>query len=371
MTAKVIDEGVNAEIIAVIEAEDRPSLLRFNEELLDKKYRHIMLVDGNDPRGIDVGIMTKSGFPIRTIRSNVDAEDAQGIVFSRDCPEYEVVTQNGTQLFILVNHFKSQSGGGGPKRKRQAMRCGRSSIAWSAKGSTSSCSETSTKDRRRRSSGRQPRRALRQQQSARRGLLAPWLQPRPATRHLRLMWDPEPARLHLHLCRASSPHSPEVRFSARACGAHAKPVLRPGRRIPRSRTKPAGVGPLSRIHRSQRLTAVARPTPDQAPPRRIRPRGGGSPHVSLHFACARARARESRAAPADQAKARLRRAFARSCNLAVRLPTTPAYSRGTLTAADCVVELPLRVPVACRSSCRPVHYQLHCARREARMCLIR
>ncbi len=120
MTAKVIDEGVNAEIIAVIEAEDRPSLLRFNEELLGKKYRHIMLVDGNDPRGIDVGIMTKSGFPIRTIRSNVDAEDAQGIVFSRDCPEYEVVTQNGTHLFVLVNHFKSQSGGGGAKRKRQA-----------------------------------------------------------------------------------------------------------------------------------------------------------------------------------------------------------------------------------------------------------
>jgi len=120
MTAMVIDEGVNAEIIAVIEAEDRPSLLRFNEELLGKKYRHIMLVDGNDARGIDVGIMTKSGFPIRTIRSNVDAEDAQGIVFSRDCPEYEVVTQTGTHLFVLVNHFKSQSGGGGAKRQRQA-----------------------------------------------------------------------------------------------------------------------------------------------------------------------------------------------------------------------------------------------------------
>jgi hypothetical protein len=32
MTAKVIEEGVDAEIIAIIEAEDRPSLLRFNEE---------------------------------------------------------------------------------------------------------------------------------------------------------------------------------------------------------------------------------------------------------------------------------------------------------------------------------------------------
>jgi endonuclease/exonuclease/phosphatase family metal-dependent hydrolase len=120
MTAKVIAEGVDAEIIAVVEAEDRPSLLRFNEELLDARYRQVMLVDGNDPRGIDVGIMTKSGFPIGTIRSNVDAEDAQGIVFSRDCPEYEVLTPGGTHLFVLVNHFKSQSGGGGAKRQRQA-----------------------------------------------------------------------------------------------------------------------------------------------------------------------------------------------------------------------------------------------------------
>ena len=120
MTAKVIDEGVNADIIAVVEAEDRPSLLWFNAELLKAKYRHVMLVDGNDSRGIDVGIMTKSGHPIRTIRSNVDAEDGQGVVFSRDCPEYEVVTPKGTQLFVLVNHFKSQSGGGGAKRQRQA-----------------------------------------------------------------------------------------------------------------------------------------------------------------------------------------------------------------------------------------------------------
>ena len=94
------------EIIAVVEAEDRPSLLRFNDELLDKKDRHIMLVDGNDERGIDVGLMTKSGFPIRNIRSNVDAEDSKGIVFSRDCPEYQVITPNGTELYLLVNHFK-------------------------------------------------------------------------------------------------------------------------------------------------------------------------------------------------------------------------------------------------------------------------
>ena len=119
MTAKVI-EDVDADILAIVEAEDRPSLIRFNDELLGGKYRHIMLVDGNDERGIDVGIMTKPGFPIRSIRSNVDAEDAQGVIFSRDCCEYAVATPSGAVVKVLVNHFKSQSGGGGDQRKRQA-----------------------------------------------------------------------------------------------------------------------------------------------------------------------------------------------------------------------------------------------------------
>ena len=54
MTGKVIGE-TDPDILAVIEAEDRPSLVRFNEDLLGDAYKHIMLVDGNDNRGIDVG----------------------------------------------------------------------------------------------------------------------------------------------------------------------------------------------------------------------------------------------------------------------------------------------------------------------------
>ena len=121
MTARVIDD-IDADILAIVEAEDRPSLLRLNEELLNGKYQHVMLVDGNDERGIDVGIMTKSGFPIGSIRSNVDVEDATGPIFSRDCCEYEVTTPTGAVLKVLVNHFKSQSGGGGSKRARQATK---------------------------------------------------------------------------------------------------------------------------------------------------------------------------------------------------------------------------------------------------------
>src|SRR5215813_4231562 len=118
-TGRVIND-VQADIIAIVEAEDRPSLVRFNKELLGGRYAHMMLVDGNDERGIDVGIMTASSFTIESIHSNVDATDAKGIIFSRDCPQYEVRTLGGTSVQVLINHFKSQSGGGGDKRKRQA-----------------------------------------------------------------------------------------------------------------------------------------------------------------------------------------------------------------------------------------------------------
>lgn len=119
LTARVIAD-VDADIIGVVEAEDRPSLVRFNQEMLNAHYDHIMLIDGNDERGIDVGLMTRTGFSIERIRSNVDREDSVGEVFSRDCPQYEVRRINGTVLHVLVNHFKSQSGGGGTKRLRQA-----------------------------------------------------------------------------------------------------------------------------------------------------------------------------------------------------------------------------------------------------------
>lgn len=120
MTARVIQD-VNADIIGMVEAEDRPSLVRFNDELLGGLYDHVMLVDGNDERGIDVGIMTRSNFQIESIVSNVDAVDAVGTIFSRDCPQYEIRTPSGTTVHVLLNHFKSQSGGGGAKRRRQAV----------------------------------------------------------------------------------------------------------------------------------------------------------------------------------------------------------------------------------------------------------
>jgi endonuclease/exonuclease/phosphatase family metal-dependent hydrolase len=125
--ARVID-AVGADVIGVIEAEDRTTLCLFNQHVfggLDLPgYDHIMLIDGNDERGIDVGILTRGNHPIQSIRSHVDARDAGGVVFSRDCAEYEIRTPSGATVWVLLNHLKSKGYGkaaqNDAKRKRQA-----------------------------------------------------------------------------------------------------------------------------------------------------------------------------------------------------------------------------------------------------------
>lgn len=111
-TARVIAE-VNADILICVEAENRPTLLRFNDQVLDaefkKGYPHVMVIDGNDERGIDLGIMSR--YPIEAIRSHVDVRESGKRVFSRDCPEYVVLLPNGERMVVIPNHFKSKRGG--------------------------------------------------------------------------------------------------------------------------------------------------------------------------------------------------------------------------------------------------------------------
>lgn len=127
MTARVIKD-VNADILAVIEAEDRIALKRFNDQLLksiNATYDCIMLIDGNDDRGIDVGLMTKSDINIGAIVSHVDDSTDGERIFSRDCPEF-TISVGDQRLLILVNHLKSKGYGtpasSNARRKAQATR---------------------------------------------------------------------------------------------------------------------------------------------------------------------------------------------------------------------------------------------------------
>jgi len=126
-TGRVIGD-VNADVVALIEAESRPALVHFGDVIMPavggKPYAHVMLIDGNDDRGIDVAIMTKAKYEIESIVSHVDDTDSKGEVFSRDCPVYFIRTPSSRRLVVLVNHLKSKGFGSqessNDKRERQA-----------------------------------------------------------------------------------------------------------------------------------------------------------------------------------------------------------------------------------------------------------
>lgn len=128
-TARVIKE-VNADIMGLVEVENRTVLRQFNDTVIPKiggqKYEHLMLIDGNDDRGIDVGIITREPYALESIVSHVDDTDSKGEIFSRDCTEYRIKISSDKTLLILINHFKSKGYGdqktSNAKRKRQAQR---------------------------------------------------------------------------------------------------------------------------------------------------------------------------------------------------------------------------------------------------------
>jgi endonuclease/exonuclease/phosphatase family metal-dependent hydrolase len=130
-TARVI-HALDAQVMTVIEADDRPGLEMFSAAMLQRiggrPYDQVMVVEGNDTRGIDVGLLARAEYPLRQIRTHIFDRDPTGLVFSRDCCEYHLDTPGGGRLVVVANHFKSKgySSPGDPtgarKRTRQAIR---------------------------------------------------------------------------------------------------------------------------------------------------------------------------------------------------------------------------------------------------------
>ncbi len=114
-TAQVVRD-VNPDVLAIIECEGRHALKEFSHQLLPsvggQPFDNMMLIDGNDDRGIDVGLMTKRGYAIHWMQSHAD-DKTQGneYIFSRDCAEFGVRTPKRETLWVLANHFKSKGYG--------------------------------------------------------------------------------------------------------------------------------------------------------------------------------------------------------------------------------------------------------------------
>jgi len=101
---------MDVDILAVQEVEDIDTLRHFNRSYLSNIYSNIALLEGNDPRLIDVGVLSK--LPLGGITSwqqaiHPDAPERK--VFGRDLLEVQVLNKTRTQkLFTLFNtHLKS------------------------------------------------------------------------------------------------------------------------------------------------------------------------------------------------------------------------------------------------------------------------
>lgn len=102
--------NMNADVLAVQEVENINILRSFNQEHLGEMYSEAVLLEGNDPRFIDVGLLSK--LPVGAITSHQSAEHKEtrgSRIFGRDLLAVEILhPKNGKRLFTLYNtHLKS------------------------------------------------------------------------------------------------------------------------------------------------------------------------------------------------------------------------------------------------------------------------
>jgi endonuclease/exonuclease/phosphatase family metal-dependent hydrolase len=105
--------AMNVDVLAVQEVEDIDVLREFNKTNLSSLYPFQVLIEGNDPRFIDVGLLSK--LPIGAIASHqctIHPENPSERVFSRDLLEVEILKpdRSGVLFTLFNNHLKSHFG---------------------------------------------------------------------------------------------------------------------------------------------------------------------------------------------------------------------------------------------------------------------
>ncbi|MFT7618464.1 MAG: endonuclease/exonuclease/phosphatase family metal-dependent hydrolase [Planctomycetota bacterium] len=104
--AKVID-ALDADVLGVQEVENRSVLEKLNVHL-KKPFLHIELIEGNDFRGIDNGVMSR--LPIEKSTSHRLRPLAADHRFSRDFPVFRIRISKTATFDLGVVHFKSKRG---------------------------------------------------------------------------------------------------------------------------------------------------------------------------------------------------------------------------------------------------------------------
>ena len=146
------------DLLAVQEVENLWTLRLFNDQYLSGYFDRMILIEGNDGRGIDIGLCVRKDCPVTIsgIHTHMDDLDpgnknatrisryfsestgeirVDGALFSRDCLEVDV-DAGTTLLTFLVNHFKAQDGSksSDARRNRQAQRVAEIATAVQSRG---------------------------------------------------------------------------------------------------------------------------------------------------------------------------------------------------------------------------------------------
>lgn len=108
---------IDADLVLLQEVENRAVLDRLAALA---GYPSARLVEGNDPRGIDVAVLSR--LPLRAYASHRDDSGPDGrLLWPRDCVEVHAEA-GGRPLLVVASHFSSPVSDGGTRRAWQAAR---------------------------------------------------------------------------------------------------------------------------------------------------------------------------------------------------------------------------------------------------------
>ena len=131
------------DVLAVCEIENLYTLRNFNTEFMKHHFDRMISLDGNDPRGIDVGLLIRKGAGVEVleVRTHVDEAVAgkaikrfsianfgyrvDNALFSRDCLEADLKTPGGKVVTLLINHLKAQDKNVAKSRARRKVQAQR------------------------------------------------------------------------------------------------------------------------------------------------------------------------------------------------------------------------------------------------------
>jgi predicted extracellular nuclease len=101
--------ALDADVIALQEVENLDTLRKFRTDYLRgrESYPYALVIDGNDPRRIDVAILSR--YPLTNIQthSHLWSPELHAYLFSRDCLVADVQGAGNLTLTLFVNHLKS------------------------------------------------------------------------------------------------------------------------------------------------------------------------------------------------------------------------------------------------------------------------